>query len=330
MSCWPPPPERGAATTERETTFRLDTDPGVSLFVYRWEPPRGQSVKAVVQVAHGMAEHAARYVRFAAALNAAGYAVYAADHRGHGQSVSVHDLGYFGDKGGLLRVVEDQERLRQRIAADHPGTPIVLFGHSMGSFIMRAYLYTHAPEVAAAIFSGTRGGKIPLVAVGRIVARVERARLGPRGRSAILHAMSFGDYNRAFKPVRTESDWLSRDAAEVDKYCADLACGFTLTTQGWMDVLGLIMAIQRPGNVRKMPRDLPIYVFSGDQDPVGDRGAGVRATLELFAQAGQSRVTHRLYPGGRHEMLNETNRDEVQRDVIAWLDATLGGSAQPR
>jgi alpha-beta hydrolase superfamily lysophospholipase len=299
-------------------SFRLDTDPGVSLFVYRWEPPAGRPVKAVAQVAHGMAEHAGRYARFAAALNEAGYAVYAPDHRGHGLSVSdPGDLGSFGGKGGLLRVVEDQERLRRRIVADHPGTPIVLFGHSMGSFIVRAYLYMHAPAVAGAILSGTRGGKIPLVAAGRAVAR----------RSSILHAMSFGDYNRAFKPVRTEADWLSRDAAEVDKYCADPACGFVLTTQGWIDVLGLIMAIQKLANVRKMPRDLPVYVFSGEEDPVGDRGAGVRATLALFAQAGLSRVTHRLYPGGRHEMLNETNRDEVQRDVIAWLDATVGGNA---
>jgi alpha-beta hydrolase superfamily lysophospholipase len=307
--------------------FRLDTDPGVSLFVHCWEPPPGTPAKAVVQVAHGMAEHAARYARFAEALNAAGYAVYAADLRGHGRSVSVpDDLGHFGDTGGLWRVVEDQERLRQRIAADHPGTPIVLFGHSMGAFIMRAYLYTHVPEVAAAVFSGTRGGQMPLVAAGRLIARVERARLGPRGRSRILHALSFGDYNRAFEPARTEVDWLSRDAAEVDKYCADPACGFMVTTQAWIDVLGLIVAIERLGNVRKMPRDLPLYLFSGDQDPVGGRGAGVRATLELFARAGQSRVTHRLYPGGRHEMLNETNRDEVQRDVIEWLDATLGGS----
>jgi alpha-beta hydrolase superfamily lysophospholipase len=316
------------ATSGRETTFRLDTDPGVSVFVYRWEPPPGTPAKAVVQIAHGMAEHAARYARFAAALNAAGYAVYAADHRGHGRSVSVpDDLGHFGDAGGLAGVIEDQERLRQRIAADHPDSPIVLFGHSMGSFIVRAYLYTHAPRVAAAILSGTRGGQIPLVAAGRLAARVERARLGRRGRSPLLHRLSFGDYNRAFQPARTECDWLSRDAAEVDTYCADPACGFMMTTQSWIDVLGLITAIDRLGNVRKMPPDLPFYVFSGDQDPVGARGAGVRATLDLFARAGQSRVTHRLYLGGRHEMLNETNRDEVQRDLIAWLDATLAGRA---
>jgi alpha-beta hydrolase superfamily lysophospholipase len=309
-------------------TFRLDADPGVSLLVYRWEPAAAQAVKAVVQVAHGMAEHAARYARFATALNAAGYAVYAADHRGHGGSASSPEhLGDFGGEGALWRVVEDQERLRQRIAADHPGTPVVLFGHSMGSFIMRAYLYAHAPRAAAAILSGMPGGKIPLVVAGRAVARVERARLGPRGRSSLLHAMSFGAYNRAFRPARTPSDWLSRDEAEVDKYCADPACGFTITTQGWIDVLGLIVAIQKLENVRKVPRDLPILVFSGDQDPVGDRGAGVRATLELFARAGLSRVTHRLYPGGRHEMLNETNREEVQCDVIAWLDATLARPA---
>ncbi len=319
-------------SSANEQTFRLDVGDGVSLFTYRWEPvisDTARAPKAVVQISHGMGEHGARYARLAQALCAAGYAVYVSDHRGHGKSVkSASDLGYFADDDGMTKVVADQERLRQRIAQDHPGLPLFIFAHSMGSFVIRRYLFEHSDKVAGAVLSGTSGGQVGLAKAGRAIAKLERMRLGPRGQSALLHAMSFKDYNNKFRPTRTDADWLSRDPLEVDKYVADPLCGFTLSTQGWVDLLGTIIAMQDVENVKRMRKDLPLYVFSGSDDPVGASTVGVKATLDVFKRAGLSNVTHRFYPNGRHEMLNETNRDEVTRDLIAWLDDTFSKLAR--
>jgi len=306
-----------------ERTFRLDTDPGVSLFVYVWSPAGGAKPKGIVLVSHGMAEHAARYARFAQRLTAAGYVVYASDHRGHGKSIArPEDLGYFGDGAGFEGVISDQEKLRVRALSDHPGLPVFVLAHSMGSFVMRRYLMDHGHKIAGAVISGTAGGQLPLVKVGRGVAKLERLRLGRRGKSKLLHQLSFGDYNRKFQPTRTDSDWLSRDPAEVDKYVADPLCGWILSTQGWVEVMTAIIDMQDVAAVSRMPKALPMFVISGSDDPVGRSSAGVLETLDLFKRAGLTNVTHKLYPAGRHEMLNETNRDEVEQDIVAFLDRT--------
>jgi alpha-beta hydrolase superfamily lysophospholipase len=305
-----------------ERTFRLDVDPGVSLFVYEWSP--AGPPKGIVLISHGMAEHAERYRRFAQRLTAAGYVVYASDHRAHGRSIAKpEDLGYFGDGAGFAGVIADQEKLRVRALQDHPGLPFFVFAHSMGSFVIRNYLIDHSDKVAGVVLSGTAGGQLPLVKVGRNIAKVERLRLGKRGKSQLLHQLSFGDYNRKFKPTRTDNDWLSRDPAEVDKYVADPLCGWVLSTQGWVEVMTAIIDMQDEARVGRMRKDLPIYVFSGTEDPVGRNTAGVQDTLNLFKRAGLTRVTSKLYAGGRHEMLNETNRDEVEREVVAFYDRTL-------
>jgi alpha-beta hydrolase superfamily lysophospholipase len=192
----------------------------------------------------------------------------------------------------------------------------------MGSFVMRNYLIEHAAKIAGVVLSGTAGGQLPLVKVGRGIAKLESLRLGKRGKSAVLHALSFGDYNRRFKPLRTESDWLSRDPAEVDKYVADPLCGWVLSTDGWVGLMSAIIAMQDEAAVARMPKDLPVYFISGTEDPVGRNAAGVRAAIDLFKRAGLRNVSHKLYTGGRHEMLNETNRDEVEQDIVAFFDRT--------
>jgi alpha-beta hydrolase superfamily lysophospholipase len=312
----------------RSTTFRLPTDDGVELFVNRWEPD-AQSPKAVLVIAHGMVEHAARYARVAEALTAAGYVVYGHDHRGHGQSVRAPgDLGYFGDHDGWQRLVNDLHRVRERAAADYPNQPLFMLGHSMGSMVLRSYLAQHGAGLAGAVLSSTNGAVASASKAGLLIARVERLRLGPRGRSKLLDKLAFGAHNRQFKPARTDFDWLSRDAAEVDKYVADPLCGFAITVQGWIDLLGGIVAIERPDTIGAIPHALPLYLFAGDRDPVGNNGRGVQWLIAALERAGVTDVTHRFYPGGRHEMLNEENRDEVQRDLIAWLDATLARHAR--
>jgi alpha-beta hydrolase superfamily lysophospholipase len=312
----------------QSSTFKLTADDGASIHVYRWAPdPGGDGAaepRAVLQIAHGMAEHAGRYARVAEALTAAGYLVYADDHRGHGLTAGdASRYGYFAPEDGWRRVVEDLYALNRHIADEHPGLPRFLLGHSMGSFMTQTYLYTHGDSIDGAILSGTTAGQSAPLIAGRAVAYVERLRVGPRGHSALLHRSSIGQYNRSFEPTRTEADWLSRDPVEVDKYVADPACGFDMTVQGWIDVFDGMIANTDAANVAKVPKSLPVHIFAGSEDPVGRFGAGVRAAADMYRKAGLGDVSMRLYEGGRHEMFNETNRDEVFRDLIHWLDATL-------
>jgi len=298
--------------------FLFAADDGVRLLGRRWLPD-GRP-RAVVQIAHGLAEHSARYARFAAALTAAGYAAYASDHRGHGPGSAPADLGHFADEGGWAKTVGDLWTFNRTIAAEAPGLPIVFLGHSMGSFLGRRFVADHSEALAGAAFSGSNGKPPRIAAVGRLLARIERARLGPRGKSALLNQMMFGAFNKPFEPARTAFDWLSRDPAEVDAYVADPLCGFPFSTALAVDLLDALPALAKPQSLAAVRRDLPIYVFSGEKDPVGPDIAGLIAMLR---SAGFSHLTTRIYPGARHETLNETNRDEVTRDFLTWLDGAV-------
>jgi alpha-beta hydrolase superfamily lysophospholipase len=305
------------------STFTLRPTEIIELFVYRWVPRSGP--KAVVQIAHGLAEHAGRYRRLAEALAAAGYAVYANDHRGHGRTASTPDeLGWFAEHGGWDKCVEDLWQLNDCIARDHPGLPIVLLGHSMGAFMAQQLIAEHGESLAGVVLSGS-GGKPPTRMWGRgAIARFERLRRGPRGKSELLTRLVFGAFNKHFLPARTAFDWLSRDEAEVDKYIADPLCAFPLTTQLVIDVIGGIDGVARPGLQARVPAGLPVHIIAGTHDPVS---AGTKTLLQLlsaYRAAGLKQVTHRFYPDARHELFNETNRAEVTRDLIAWLDALIG------
>lgn len=301
-----------------ESTFLLPSSEGVELFVYRWLPDG--TPKAVVQIAHGMAEHAGRYAHVARALTAAKYAVYANDHRGHGQSVGdPTPLGHFADEDGWSKAVEDLHRLNRRIAEVHPGLPIVMLAHSMGSFLAQHLLYRHPHDLAAAAFSGSSGKPPPIAALGRVIARVERLRVGRRGTSALIQKLSFSDFNKPFEPARTEFDWLSRDPAEVDKYIKDPLCGFPCTVETWVGLLDALGGLLDAQNLAYVPKQLPIYAFSGSEDPVGG-ARGVENLAAAYTSAGFSDVKTRVYAGGRHEILNETNKDEVIAELVAWLD----------
>jgi alpha-beta hydrolase superfamily lysophospholipase len=311
----------------QSTTFPLAADDGTELFVYRWEPDGAP--KAVVQIAHGMVEHAGRYARTAQYLTLAGYAVYAHDQRGHGKTaLTPGDLGYLADRDGFHCLLTDLRCVNRRIALDHPGLPIFLLGHSMGSFLVQHYLFTYGDSIAGAALSGTTYGVGLTARAGRAIAKAERLRLGPRGRSALVGWMSFANFNAGFKPKRTAFDWLSRDRNEVDKYVADPLCGFDFAVQSWIDVYGGLIELERTANLKRVPRSLPIYLFSGDQDPVGAKTRGVRALIDAYRQAGLTDLTSHFYAGARHEIMNEENRAEVHRDLIAWLDAALARRAR--
>jgi alpha-beta hydrolase superfamily lysophospholipase len=301
------------------SSFKLDTSDGASLFVYRWLPEGPP--KAAVQVVHGWAEHAARYARLAEALCREGYAVYADDHRGHGRTARTPaELGYFTDRDGWNRVVEDLWQLHQRIRTDHPQTPLVIFGHSLGAFLAQHFISEHGDAIVAAVLSGTNGKPPAVARLGTLMIRLERLRRGRHGKSRLLQSIFFGPFNKPFEPARTPFDWLSRDTAEVDKYVADPLCGFDSQVQLFIDILEGLLEISKPARLARIPKTLPIYIFRGNRDPVGNN---IGQLLTAFRAAGLRAVTYKEYPDARHETLNETKRDEVTKDLIAWLNAVI-------
>lgn len=285
-----------------ETTTTLTTDDGLELQVWRWTP-EGEP-RAVVQVQHGLAEHAGRYRRPAEALTAAGYAVYAPDGRGSGRSAEVAGDGYGAwGPAGWPGWVADLVGLNRRIRADHPGLPLLHLGHSMGSFATQQFLLDHSADVDAVVLSGTTevGGLVP------VLASEEPADLS--------------GFNAGFEP-RTGYEWLSRDEAEVDAYVADPACGWTAPPLPGIETL---LAAADPERLAGVRDDLPVLLVSGDADPLAGGGAAIELVAQRYRDAGLTDVTVRLYEGGRHEVFNETNRDEVTADVLAFFDRVVGG-----
>ncbi|MGA4321938.1 lysophospholipase [Ectopseudomonas hydrolytica] len=310
----------------RHDAFILSASDGTPLHVNHWHsdaPPR-----AAVMLAHGMAEHSLRYARLAEALVAAGFALYALDQRGHGRSAEHGTLGHYADEDGWNKVVGDLSTLNHHIRLQHPHTPIFLFGHSMGSYIGMAYLMGHSCSLQGAVLSGSNYQPVTLYKAARLIAGFERWRLGPKGRSKVIDFLSFGSFNKAFKPNRTAFDWLSRDAAEVDKYVTDPLCGFVCTTQLWCDLLDGLQHITPPGNLAQIDADLPLLVIGGSRDPVSD-GKRLADLAGALREAGVRDVQLKIYPEARHELLNESNRDEVTAQLIDWLQQTLGHGRKP-
>ena len=295
----------------------------VQLVVHRWTPEVGIPVIGGILVVHGLAEHGARYARFAEAANARGYVVYAPDHRGHGQTAATDaDVGHFADHGGWQAVVADLAAVAAEGRAAFPDVPWFLLGHSMGTTLSLHLLAEPGPGFRAAVLSAPPGFVGPIRHVGALVTRFESLRLGRRGKSWLLDKMSFGDFNKAFAPARTSFDWLSRDPAEVDAYVADPRCGFLVTNQHWLDHLAAIEAYHHPDLLSRLPKDLPLAILAGDADPVSQGGRQIRPFLDALRRAGLRQATFKAYGGARHEILNETNRAEVTDDILGHFDAS--------
>jgi alpha-beta hydrolase superfamily lysophospholipase len=291
-----------------------------SIYVRHWIP--SGTVKALILVVHGKAEHSARYERFAEILAAAGYEVWAPDHRGHGKTAATEaELGFFADKDGFRLVIEDLHEIRLEAEASHPELPFFFFGHSLGSFLGQGYIALHGEGLAGAVLCGT-AGPMPggLILAGKIVAALGSTFKGRHAKAPLAEKMSFGSYNDAFKPNRTAFDWLSRDNAEVDKYVADPLCGFDCSYGFFSDLLSGLAFIQDPATKARIPADLPVLMIAGAKDPVGGATGSVDILAASYRGRGIKDVEMKLYPGARHEILNETNRDEVMGDVLAWLE----------
>lgn len=289
--------------------------------VLRWEDvaaPRG-----AIHIVHGMAEHPGRYARLAAALNAAGFVVWAHHQRGHGVNPLPGVRGHFADANGWQALLDEAWAVSSALAEAWPGLPLILFAHSMGSFVGQAVVAAHGTAYRAIVFSGTNG---PIGAdESRLLwlARVQRSLDRPAGRrpASFLQWIVFGRFNRPFGRKAPPNTWLSRDAGEVRKYNCDPLCNFALSHQAWVDLLEARIAQSTPEFYARFPPDLPIHIIAGTADPVGEMGAGVARLVSALESAGSRRVSLKTYEAARHELVNETNRDEVTADLIAWLHA---------
>lgn len=307
----------------RHEAFWLNASDATPLYVNHWFAE--QAPKAIVMIAHGMAEHSGRYARLSAALVEAGFAVYAHDQRGHGRTAEHGVVGHYADQDGWTKVVNDLACINHHIRKQHPDTPIFLLAHSMGSYIGQAYLMQHSCSLQGAILSGSNYQPAALYRAGELVARFERWRQGPTGRSALLEFLSFGSFNKAFKPNRTPFDWLSRDPAEVDKYIADPLCGFRCTNQLWIDLLQGLQQITPRGSLLQIDSNLPLLVIGGACDPVSE-GKRLKDLAAALSNAGANNLQVKIYPDARHELFNETNRDEVTAYVIDWLEQAMSAN----
>lgn len=280
--------------------------------------------RAVIQIVHGIAEHINRYDDFMLFLANNGFAVAGDDHLGHGQSVTrPEELGFFDDENGWDKVVADVGTLREMMHGEFPDVPYIFFGHSMGSFLTRTFIIQNPDKYDAAIISGTGHQAKALVFAGLAMGNAVVKLHGARADGKMLNDIAFGTYNRKIDFPMTDFDWLSRDYENVKKYIADPMCGFVCKASLYRDMLSGVKFVTDQSNIDKMSKEQPIYFMSGDNDPVGDYGKGVDRAYKAFCKAGLHDVMIRLYPGGRHEMLNEINKDQVYQDILNWLNEKL-------
>ena len=277
-----------------EQSFTFDASDGTRISA--WRRDAQGPAKVVLQISHGMGEHALRYAAPLAPLQAAGIAIYANDHRGHGRTATM--LGDFGP-GGFAGVVDDMAVLSRLARRENPGAKLVLMGHSMGSFALQIYLLQHSGLIDAAVLSGSAAlDMLP----------------PPDPSGNALEA-----FNKPFEPARTPFDWLSREAAEVDKYIADPLCGFSMNEASMMSLFVAAQPLFAPDALKAIRPDLPLYLFAGDRDPLNAGLTALMPLVQRYRDAGVRDVTHDFYPGGRHEMLNETNREEVVRNLLRFV-----------
>lgn len=304
----------------KKEEFFFDSRDGRSkIHGVRYEPDSGD-VTAVLQLVHGMAEYVERYEEFAEYMTERGFVVTGDDHLGHGKTVTEGGkYGYFCEQDAATVVVRDVHRLKKKTQALYPGKPYIILGHSMGSFILRNYLCRYGTGIEGAVIMGTGMPSAGLIQCSKAIAALQKAVFGSEHVSNLLNAAAFGGYNRRIPDAKTTADWLSRDTGNVDRYLADSLCGFTFTVNGFQTLFELISRLHDPDNVAKVPKELPILMVSGKDDPVGDYGEGVQRAYDSLKAAGVENLTMKLYEEDRHEILNETDKIVVMQDIYHWI-----------
>ncbi|WP_156288406.1 alpha/beta hydrolase [Oceanobacillus salinisoli] len=300
-----------------EQTFWMKSSDETEIYIKRWHT-ENPNPKAIIQLSHGMVEHIGRYQSFANYLIDKGFIVYGNDHRGHGQTgLKQGLLGYFADEDGFLKTMEDLHQITLMIMEKHPNTPIILLGHSMGSFLARYYVQKYSHLIDGVILSGTGGFPPSITKSGKALASL----LPAKKQSKLMNQLAFGNYNKKIKSNKTAYDWLSRDEEEVKKYVEDPLSGYVPTAKFFVDLMsGLDIIQQQPDSIRK---DLPMLLISGSEDPVGNYEKGVWKTAKLYERTGLENVTTFLFIGARHELLNELNKKEVYSVIDNWINQQL-------
>ncbi len=302
-------------------SFNLKASDGMDVACYSWVP---DSPIGAIHIAHGMGEHAKRYEWVASKLNEKGYAVYANDHRGHGET-GRGSLGYMGGDG-WNRVLADAFEINQLIRSRHTGLPLVLLGHSMGSMMSQQYITRYGASIDALVLSGSPGFKSQVASIiPKLLVKFEHWRLQPDQMSTLMQGLLFGGANKPFEgPGASGFEWLSRDPEQVQLYVDDEFCGFVLSIGSLQNLYAGSANSQDKTCIAKIPRALPMYIFSGEQDPVHGERKDIERMVAEYRRHGIHKLDYKLYPGGRHEMFNEVNKDEVMSDLLAWLDKSVG------
>ncbi|WP_195987580.1 alpha/beta hydrolase [Clostridium sp. D53t1_180928_C8] len=292
---------------------------GKEIKYYKWSEV--QNPKGIVQIVHGMTEYALRYDYFAKKLCENGYIVYAHDQRGHGEtSPKDEERGYIADNEGFDILVENVKELTDIAKKENSNLPIILFGHSMGSFVSQRYIELYGNEINGVILSGTNGKPDSITKLGALISKIEIMFKGREAKSKLMDKLSFGDFNSNFKPTRTGYDWLCSVDEEVDKYIESPMCGFICSTSFYYDLIRGLWKINKKENLNNIPKNLPIYIFAGDKDPVGNFGKGIVNLYDTYKSIGIYDLNYKLYSNGRHEMLNENNKDQVIKDLLEWIN----------
>jgi len=303
-----------------QTAYQTMSD-GASLAVYTWLPE--QQPKAVLHIVHGMAEHALRYDDFAKTACKRGFAVVASDHRGHGKTGAKSSLmGYLADGDGFSRVVEDQKEINAEIQNRYSALPVVIVGHSFGSFVTQEYIERYGTTVKAAVLIGSAGPN-PSVAVASLLANLNCALKGRKSVAKFMNTLVFGSYNKRIKHPHTAFDWLSRDESEVKKYIDDEYCGFVCTAGFFQDFIRGLKRLHTQATLKGIPTGLPVLITAGSEDPVSNYGKTLKNLYHIYQNIGIQDVTLKLYEDGRHEVLNETNKEAVKADILGWIEQRL-------
>ena len=295
---------------------------GSAIFIHKWENDDIDmtNIKGIFQIVHGAAEHAKRYSKFAEKLNELGYVVIGDDHSGHGLTAKNREnLGFFGEENGWNSMVEDEMLITKQMMEQYPDKPIILFGHSMGSFIVRDYLTRNPKGISKCIICGTGYTNAFMTKLALYMVRNEKKNNGIMYRSERIDKLTFGGFNKKFKPTKTDFDWLSKEGTEVDKYISDELCGFIFTVKGYEDLFTGVKYINSREAFNKTAKNIPILMISGAKDPVGASGKGVKKVYNKLKNSGVEDITLKLFEEGRHEILNETNRNDVYNNIIQWI-----------
>ncbi len=310
-------------------SFSFKVSDGAEIWVNRWSPDPEQEIKGIVQLHHGLAEHSMRYDRFGSVLADNGYILNAYDMRGHGRTGEIAEengtgkIGMFTENDGFNRVVEDLNEVIEAVKKEYAEKPVILFGHSFGSFVSQGYIEKYSQNINGCVLCGTAGPRNLLIGFGKIVVGLIKKIKGGENYSKFVEDLAFGSYNNKIADKKTEKDWLSRNEMNVQMNLSDKWCNIRLRLAFYYDMMSGLKQIHTGSNIKAIRKDLPVFFIYGDADPVGDYGKTINKLIGIYKKNKMTSVDVKVYPEDRHEILNEVDRETVENDVIDWLNKTL-------